>query len=336
MPVPACNAGRWDNWVDVDEKWFYVVSLKGFVWFLPDYMDLSAVQLPVQSKRYIQKIMFLCAVAKPIYDKSGACVFDGKAHTTPTRARARVCVCGGGGVVLLRRMRARACLGGCCARVLVVRALHVPVWVCVCGLSPCLQVGIWRCGEIRKYKGDYRGKRKSHRKGDPYFKDLSVDAELYVKLLRTFLLPRMAELRRTVWDRFNGGSNYDLHIQHDGAPGHKAAGVEELLCRVFSPVRGVFVRQPAKSPCTNMLDMAVFHSLSSIVAQNDYVCKEQLHVAVEAAFKQLPPQTLEMQWACKVGGSACSAILVSLPTLVLMHLHSARPGGSITGFVHGR
>ena len=70
---------RWDNWIDVDEKWFYVVSIKGFVWFLPDYMDPADMQLPVESKRYITKIMFLCAVAKPIYDPaSGACLFDGK------------------------------------------------------------------------------------------------------------------------------------------------------------------------------------------------------------------------------------------------------------------
>ena len=34
--------------------------------------------LPVQSKRYITKVMFLCAVAKPIYDEAGECLFDGK------------------------------------------------------------------------------------------------------------------------------------------------------------------------------------------------------------------------------------------------------------------
>ena len=32
-------------------------------------MDADKVKaLPVQSKRYITKVMFLCAVAKPIYD----------------------------------------------------------------------------------------------------------------------------------------------------------------------------------------------------------------------------------------------------------------------------
>ena len=36
------------------------------------------------------------------------------------------------------------------------------------------------------------------------------------------------------------------------------------------------------------------------MGQHDYVCKEQLHVAVQEAFRRLPPETLEMQWACKV------------------------------------
>jgi len=29
---------RWKYWVDVDEKWFYVVRVKGFVWVLPGYI----------------------------------------------------------------------------------------------------------------------------------------------------------------------------------------------------------------------------------------------------------------------------------------------------------
>ena len=64
--------------MDVDEKWFYVVSIKGFVWYLPDYMDPSVLRLPVESKTHIQKIMFLVAVAKPIYAADGTCLFDGK------------------------------------------------------------------------------------------------------------------------------------------------------------------------------------------------------------------------------------------------------------------
>ena len=57
---------RWDRWIDIDEKWFYVVVIKGFVWVLPDYMDPSDIcSIPVASKRYITKVMFLIAVSRP-------------------------------------------------------------------------------------------------------------------------------------------------------------------------------------------------------------------------------------------------------------------------------
>jgi len=56
---------RYHSWVDLDEKWFYVVRIKGFVWILPDFMDEKHIKrLPVQSKRYITKVMYLCAVAR--------------------------------------------------------------------------------------------------------------------------------------------------------------------------------------------------------------------------------------------------------------------------------
>ena len=83
---------------------------------------------------------------------------------------------------------------------------------------------MWRCGETRYYKINYTGKTTRHAKGDPYFKDLNVDADFYVKLLETKLLPRLMELRTTVWDKANGGTDYDLTMQHDGAPGHRAEG----------------------------------------------------------------------------------------------------------------
>ena len=61
------NEERWKYWLDVDEKWFYVVRIKGFVWILPDYMDAKHIQrLPVQSKRYITKVMYLCALARHV------------------------------------------------------------------------------------------------------------------------------------------------------------------------------------------------------------------------------------------------------------------------------
>lgn len=61
--------------IHVDEKWFYLKEGK-----------LNAILAPeedmpfrnVQSKRFITKIMFLCAVARPRFDSDGQVMFDGK------------------------------------------------------------------------------------------------------------------------------------------------------------------------------------------------------------------------------------------------------------------
>ena len=64
----AHSKERFRYWIDLDEKWFYCVRIKGFVWILPEYMSAKLIKrLPVQSKRYITKVMFLTVVARPIF-----------------------------------------------------------------------------------------------------------------------------------------------------------------------------------------------------------------------------------------------------------------------------
>ena len=56
-------------------------------------MDAAAIQnIPVESKSHIQKVMFLCAVARPLFDETGKCIFDGKVRHLHARWG------GGGGV----------------------------------------------------------------------------------------------------------------------------------------------------------------------------------------------------------------------------------------------
>ena len=230
---------RWKNWVDVDEKWFYVVRVKGFVWVLPGYMDADKIKkIPVQSKRYITKVMFLVAVARPVYDVDGTCLFDGK-------------------------------------------------------------VGCWRCADVKQYTRNYNGQTKRYAKDDWYTKDTNLGADKYVEILTQKLLPRLQELKRTIWDPQANGTAYSIRIQHDGAPGHRAEGIEKLLEETFGCVNAEFVRQPPKSPDSNMLDMAVFNSMATLVAHVDYRTKTQLCAAVQQAWRELPIDTLEMQWSCK-------------------------------------
>ena len=161
------------------------------------------------------------------------------------------------------------------------------------------KVGCWRCADIRTYSRNYNGKRKQYKQGDLYTIDVNLGADKYVEMLTTLLLPALLDIKRRVWDVQAGGSPYKVRIQHDGAPGHRAEGIEAKLERVFRAVCGEFVRQPPKSPECNMLDMAVFNSMAHLLARCDYRTKPQLCAAVQAAWQALPIETLEMQWACK-------------------------------------
>lgn len=61
----------WSCTVDIDEKWFFGTLLSGKLHLPP---GVSAPRTPVQSKRFIPKVMFLTAVAPPDPDNN----FDGK------------------------------------------------------------------------------------------------------------------------------------------------------------------------------------------------------------------------------------------------------------------
>ena len=62
------------DYIHVDEKWFHLTKITR-------KMYLAAGEKPpsrsTQSKRFIPKVMFLRAVARPRFDAAGTCVFDG-------------------------------------------------------------------------------------------------------------------------------------------------------------------------------------------------------------------------------------------------------------------
>ncbi|XP_074293213.1 uncharacterized protein LOC141620174 [Silene latifolia] len=68
------------NIVHIDEKWFYIS--KPTTRF---YLGKNEVppHRTVQSKHFIQKVMFMCAVTRPKYGPNGEVVFDGKLGIWP-------------------------------------------------------------------------------------------------------------------------------------------------------------------------------------------------------------------------------------------------------------
>ena len=60
---------RWVHHYDLDEKWFFVVTCDQWVWVCDDRMtpeEIMAIKnVPVRSKRFITKVMFLTVVGRP-------------------------------------------------------------------------------------------------------------------------------------------------------------------------------------------------------------------------------------------------------------------------------
>ena len=77
------NTGEFSSmhdYIHVDEKWFYLTTDKKKFYHLEDE---TAPHRSVQSKRFIAKVMFLCAVARPRMDYHNHRMFDGKIGIWP-------------------------------------------------------------------------------------------------------------------------------------------------------------------------------------------------------------------------------------------------------------
>ncbi|XP_074303338.1 uncharacterized protein LOC141637811 [Silene latifolia] len=75
VPVTETLFTEMSNTIHMDEKWFYVTDDNEKVYIV------EGEELPYrscQSKRYITKVMFMCAVSRPIYSAAEECLFDGK------------------------------------------------------------------------------------------------------------------------------------------------------------------------------------------------------------------------------------------------------------------
>ena len=68
------------NMVHVDEKWFYLTKIKKKFYLVPEE---EIPHRTVQSKRFITKVMFLTAVARPRWDPHRKTFFDGKIGIWP-------------------------------------------------------------------------------------------------------------------------------------------------------------------------------------------------------------------------------------------------------------
>ncbi|XP_074311253.1 uncharacterized protein LOC141647107 [Silene latifolia] len=80
MPMTKIKFAEMSNVIHMDEKWFYI-SYDGHKFYVVEGEELP--YRSCQSKRYITKVMFMCAVSRPIYSETGELLFDGKIDMFP-------------------------------------------------------------------------------------------------------------------------------------------------------------------------------------------------------------------------------------------------------------
>ena len=68
------------NIVHIDEKWFFMTKTTDRYYLLPDEDEPYRA---CKSKRFITKVMFMCAVCRPVFGPDGQTKFDGKLGIFP-------------------------------------------------------------------------------------------------------------------------------------------------------------------------------------------------------------------------------------------------------------
>ncbi|KAK9672664.1 hypothetical protein RND81_12G115600 [Saponaria officinalis] len=66
--------------VHIDEKWFYITKTTESYYILPEEEESYRA---CQSKIFITKVMFMCAVSRPLFGEEGELLFDGKIGIFP-------------------------------------------------------------------------------------------------------------------------------------------------------------------------------------------------------------------------------------------------------------
>jgi hypothetical protein len=69
-----------NSYVHIDEKWFYITCINQKYYLLPDEEPPERF---CKSKRFITKVMFMAAVARPRYDPNKKALFNGKIGICP-------------------------------------------------------------------------------------------------------------------------------------------------------------------------------------------------------------------------------------------------------------
>ena len=121
------------------------------------------------------------------------------------------------------------------------------------------KIGCWPLGE----KVQQQRTTSVRRRGDWKWKSCGVGAEVYMEMMKEFVVPAIMEK----WPLDAGHSV--IKLQHDNAPAHFKETVPEWVDymehfdSLGMPYKLKLIHQPAQSPDTNILDLGFFAALQS-------------------------------------------------------------------------
>lgn len=154
-------------------------------------------------------------------------------------------------------------------------------------------VGYWRVGERSVAKRN----SKNRPAGTPVFVDKSMDSSRFLKMMKELVIPRV----RKVYPRRH------VVIQMDNAPGHASRQTIEELKAHLDTLQPPNIRidlQPAQSPDTNVLDLAVFPSLGAKVRELQHGChpydKDRLWQNVAKICRKSPSELISKAFDSKM------------------------------------
>jgi transposase len=121
------------------------------------------------------------------------------------------------------------------------------------------KIGLWHVGEEKVAQR----KSKFHERGDVYYINANMDGDLFLEMVKDKLIP--AIIKKCQWAK-------KVIVQLDSAGGHRVGETLEAFNKIGKkskpPIE--FITQPTRSPDTNVLDLGIWNSMKSRVAEVRY------------------------------------------------------------------
>ena len=171
------------------------------------------------------------------------------------------------------------------------------------------KIGLWHVGEEKVAQRN----SKFHEKDDVYIVNVNMDGDIFIAMMKERVIPAIIE--KCSWAT-------KVIVQLDSAGGHRIGESMEVLNKIGKKAkpRIEFRTQPTRSPDINVLDLGIWNSMKSRLAEVRY------DRAADASMNQRIIDAVEEMWA-HYDPSKLNNICITL-TAVLKEIKDHNGGNS--------